>query len=184
MQHVLDIVKPRRAVNQFKTLRQASFMDFSGVSSLKDFLKSTYSFMAKERSIVSVFDGDEAGIRAVKELGSYFGNKDIQFNPNQEYILLPGRAPIEALFPHSWLLELSNHNPKLMRIERDAFGAMVSIDMPGNNKMEICNWLINRSIDATKEANGVYEWAKDFIAIFNILDQTLAQKHQNITREN
>jgi len=184
IQHVLSIIKPKRAVNQFKTLRQASFMDFSGVSSLKDFLKSTYSFMAKERAIVCVFDGDEAGMRAVKDLGGYFGNKEIKFSSNQEYIVLPGRAPIEALFPLSWLVEFSSQNPKLMRIESDAFGNMVSIDMPGNNKMEICNWLINRSIDATNKANGVYEWAKDFIAIFNILDNILERKNFSITNAN
>ena len=182
IQHVLNTIKPKGKANHYKTLRQAVIMDFSGVSSLKEFLKATYSFMAKERSIVSVFDGDEAGLRAVKDLGNYFGNKDTPFHSNSEFIVLPGRAPIEALFPHAWLIEFSNQNPKLMRIENDAFGEIVSIDMPGNNKMEICNWLIDRSNRATEEANGVYEWAKKFIVVFNILEEILERKHQIITK--
>lgn len=184
LQHVLEIIKPKGKVNQFNVLRQASFMDFSGVSSLKDFLKSTYSFMGKERSIVAIFDGDDAGVRAIGDLGHYFNNKDISFNSNREYIVLPNRAPIEALFPISWLSELSEQQPKWMRIEHDSSGAMISLNMPGNHKIDICNWLIKKSLDATDAAKGVYEWAKEFIAIFNLIDDILAKKHQRIVDGN
>ncbi|MES2186635.1 MAG: AAA family ATPase [Pseudomonadota bacterium] len=180
LQHVLNIVKPKGKVNQFQTLRKASVMDFSGVSSLKDFLKSTYSFMAKERAIVAIFDGDDAGVRAVGDLGHYFGNKDVPFNSNREYVVLPKRVPIEGLFPTSWLQELSDHQPKWMRIERDALGSIIDLNMPGNHKVDICNWLIKRSTDATVAANGVYEWAKDFLSIFKLVDDILEKKHASI----
>jgi hypothetical protein len=156
-------------------------MDFSGVSSLKDFLKSTYSFMAKERAIVALFDGDDAGIRSVKELGHYFGNKDVPFSSNSEYVVLPRRLPIEALFPMPWLLELSKEQKNWMRIEHDSAGQIISLNMPGNHKVEICNWLINRSKEATISSQGTYEWAKEFIAIFSLIDGILERKHASIS---
>lgn len=179
-QHVLGVVKPKGRANQFHALRQASIMDFSGVSSLKDFLKSTYSFMAKERSIVAVFDGDEAGVRATGDLGHYFSNKEVSFNSNQEYIILPNRLPIESLFPIQWLEELSSEQPKWLSIVRDASGEVIGLNMPGNQKSNICDWLINRSAKATVSANGIYDWAKDFIKIFNLLDDMLIKKHNKI----
>ena len=181
LQHVLNIVKPKGKTNTFQALRHASIMDFSGVSSLKDFLKSTYSFMAKERSIVAIFDGDDAGIRATGELGHYFSNKDVQFNPNQDYIILPNRRPIEALFPIECLQELAQAHPKWMRIEQDVFGHVVSIHMPGDCKTNISKWLIDRSTKATTSANGTYIWAKEFIAVFTVLNQILIDKNTKLS---
>lgn len=180
LQHILSIVKPKGTANQFAALRQASIMDFSGVSSLKDFLKATYSFMAKERSIVAVFDGDEAGIRATGDLGHYFTNKDVAFNSNQDYIILPNRLPIESLFPVQWLEELANEQPKWLRIERDASGQVISLNMPGDKKTNISEWLTKRATKATISANGIYDWAKDFIKIFNLLDGMLAKKYKEL----
>lgn len=182
LQHVLSIVKPKGKSNNFQALRKASIMDFSGVSSLKDFLKSTYSFMTKERSIVAVFDGDEAGIRATGDLGSYFNNKDIAFNSNQDYIILPNRLPIEALFPTEWLEELASVQPKWINIQYDAYGKAISLNMQGDKKSNICEWLILRSTEATASANGIYAWAQSFITIFTLLDKILLEKHRKLTQ--
>ena len=65
IEHLLTIIKPKGISNKFEFLRNASVIDFTGTSSLKDFLKSTYAFMSKERAIVIVFDGDDAGVKAI-----------------------------------------------------------------------------------------------------------------------
>jgi predicted ATP-dependent endonuclease of OLD family len=57
IEHLLNIIKPKGVSNKLESLRNASVIDFTGTSSLKDFLKSTYAFMSKERAIVTVFDG-------------------------------------------------------------------------------------------------------------------------------
>lgn len=180
LRHVLNVVKPKGVVNLFPALRQASILDFSGVSSLKDFLRSTYSFMAKERSIVVLFDGDDAGVRATSDLRQYFGNKGVAFQSNSDYLILPNRLPIEGLFPIDWLEDLSREHPQWLIIERDAFGVAINLIMPGNHKSSISNWLIERSNAATKSANGTYAWASGFIKIFNILEDILGKKHAKL----
>lgn len=178
IEHLLSVIKPKGNSNKLEALRAAAIMDFTGTSSLKDFLKSTYSLMAKERSIVVIFDGDDAGLKASKDLNGYFGNKRILFSSNQEYILLPKRAPIEALFPQHWLEELALEHPTWAKIERDGMDEVVDFNMQGDKKMSIADWLISKSKAATEESGGTYAWAADFIKIFNKVDEMLLAKHQ------
>lgn len=180
IEHLLSIIKPKGNTNKFEFLRKSSVMDFTGTSSLKDFLKSTYSFMSKERAIVVIFDGDEAGLKATKDLSGYFGNKKVPFSSNQEYVILPNRAPIEALFPEEWLTELASAHPTWAKIERDALGTIVDLNMPGDKKMNIAEWLIEKSIKVTEENSGQYPWASGFIKIFKLVDEMLEKKHKLI----
>ena len=178
IEHLLSVIKPKGVANKFETLRAAAIMDFTGTSSLKDFLKSTYALMSRERSIVVIFDGDDAGLKATKELNGYFGNKRIQFSSNQEYIILPKRAPIEALFPQAWLEQLAGEHPTWAKLERDGMDEVVDFNMQGDRKMEIANWLIAKSKVVTAESGGTYTWAADFIKIFKKIDEMLIAKHQ------
>ncbi|WP_350312656.1 AAA family ATPase [Dickeya fangzhongdai] len=172
IEHMLSLIKTKGVSNKFEALRKASIMDFSGTGSLKDFLKATYSFMYRERSIVVVFDGDDAGLKATKDLNGYFGNKSINFSSNQEYIILPNRAPIEALFPEEWLEELSKESDWI-KIERDVNNKLVSLNMKGEKKMNIAKWLIDKSVQVTKDNNGTYQWASNFINVFKKIDGML-----------
>jgi len=176
IEHMLSVIRPGKTANKYEALRSASIIDFTGTSSLKDFLKSAYSFMAKERPIVVIFDGDEAGLKAINDLNGYFGKKQVAFSSNQEYLILPRRLPIEGLFPPEWLKELSEQHPKWLKIEWDALGNIAALNMAGDRKTAISQWLINKSIEVTNNNNGVYSWAKDFITIFDLADKILKKK--------
>lgn len=78
--------------------------DFTGITDLKGFVKANYELIKKETALVSLVDGDEAGIKAVKELSGFFGNKG-GFNAGKDYILIPDRMAIESIFPNEWILE-------------------------------------------------------------------------------
>lgn len=175
IEHMLSIIKPKGISTKFEALRAASIMDFSGTASLKDFLKATYSFMSRERSIVVIFDGDDAGLKATKDLNGYFGKKNINFSSNKEYIILPNRAPIEALFPEEWLDELSK-NSDWIKIERDVNNKLVSLNMQGDKKMNIAKWLIEKSVQVTKDNEGTYQWASNFVNVFKKVDEMLKNK--------
>ncbi len=179
--HLLSLIRPKGNVNQFSALRRASIMDFTGTSSLKDFLKATYAFMSRERSIVVVFDGDDAGTKATKELTGYFGQKRVSFLSNREYIILPNRAPIESLFPESWLEEMSQEHPSWLKIERDAFDKIVDLNMRGDKKVQIAEWLIAKSNVVTAANGGTYSWAAQFIAVFKKIDEMLISNHERVS---
>lgn len=173
---MLSIVKPKNKTNVFPALRSANIIHLSGVSGIKDFLKSTYQFMHKERAIVVVFDGDDAGLKACKELTNYYGNKNIKFASNDEYVVLPKGFPIEILFPDEWLKLLFEEHPSWGRVENDVQGTIISLDMDDTSKKNIAEWLINKAKEETEKKKGIYDWATDFIQLFKSIDDCLIKK--------
>lgn len=172
IEKLLSIVKEKGSFNAYKRLRQAAIVEFSGVSKLKDFLKSTYAFMAPERRILVVFDGDEAGKKASNELVSYFRNKEVQFRSNKEYILLPNGLPIEGLFPIQWLEELSEAHNRWITVEKDVSEKISSIIMDDKRKSDIAAWLINKAEKVTDDKKN-FSWASDFMKVFNAIEKSL-----------
>lgn len=173
IESLLRIIKPKGKSNKFEKIRESTIIEFSGVSKLKDFLKSTYAFMAHERKIVAILDGDDAGKKASTELVSYFSNKNINFRSNKEYILLPKQQPIEGLFPLDWLEELSKLNPTWIKVEKDAFNELSSLVMDDKKKTNITEWLLNKAEAETEKNSGTYVWASNFIKVFAVIEEAL-----------
>lgn len=112
LEHVWEYMQPEmRAQYPYLNNRDLLIKDFTGVSDLKGFLKSNFGLLHSEVLIVSLFDGDKAGVDAVKELAHYASNKDYSFNSNREYVLTPGGHPIEGLFPDEWIMAAYLHEP-------------------------------------------------------------------------
>ncbi|ELV8591952.1 TPA: ATP-dependent endonuclease [Vibrio vulnificus] len=90
----------------FPLLRAGSVQlrDFTGISDLKGFVKANLELMRREVGVVSLVDGDEAGIKAIKELAGFFGKKG-GFNSESDYVIIPKGMAIESVFPDEWILE-------------------------------------------------------------------------------
>lgn len=99
-----------RINNSFPTLAsgKVQFRDFTGVTDLKGFLKANYEIIRKEVALVSLFDGDAAGLRAINDLASFFGKKG-GFNSGKDYVLIPHSMAIESLFPDEWIHEAKEY---------------------------------------------------------------------------
>lgn len=174
----LDLIVPKGRVNQWGSLRRASVLDFSGISKLADFLKSSYAFMQKERAIVVMVDGDDAGVNSIKTLSGYFGQKEIKFVSGEDYVILPNGLPIEGLFPHDWLKDIYRENSNWFQrngLKFDLDGRIVDISIKDDYKKTIQTELMERGMQETKRV-GNYSWASSFVRLFNALDQILARK--------
>lgn len=181
IQWALSIIKPKGTTNRFTHLREASILDFSGISKLEDFLRASYEFMQKERPIIVLLDGDEAGIRSSRALTGYFGQKKIKFSSNEEFIILPDGLPIEGLFPRDWLIELHKSNPNWF----DSFicnlnGMIVDLKIKDSNKHSLQGALM-RKADTETTTKKHYAWAASFIKLFEKIDELLAHKTQAIS---
>lgn len=86
-------------------LRQATLADRGGCSELASFVRSTFEILRNEQPIVCLFDGDEAGVKAVSSLSRRFSNLGISFNSNREYVYVRNGFSIEGLFPDEWMIE-------------------------------------------------------------------------------
>ncbi|WP_417816171.1 ATP-dependent nuclease [Thalassospira alkalitolerans] len=159
-----------------KTLRQAQFEDFGGVSHLSGFLRATYDFIRKERACVAMFDGDDAGERVRKELQGYFGNKDIPFAANQNYVSVRSRFAVEGLFPDEWIISMHGENPQWFEsFSVDATGELEPFRVKDKSKHTIQNALMAMAKDQTN-----FDWATRFIGVCNTLDNALSLNQKNL----
>lgn len=181
IQWALSLIKPKGKSNHFTHLREASILDFSGISKLEDFLKASYEFMQNERPILVLLDGDEAGIKSSRVLTSYFGQKRIKFSSNEEFIILPGGLPIEGLFPNGWLIELHKSNPSWFeRCICDLDGKIVDLKIKDEKKHSLQSALMGKANTETATKKH-YAWAVNFLKLFEKVDELLARKVQAIS---
>lgn len=175
IEKVLSLVSPTKTKNKFYNLRKSKVIDLSGVSKLKDFLKSTYSKMREEVHIAIVFDGDNAGKIAVQDLGEYFGKKSIPFQSNKEYFVLPNGLPIEGMFPSNWLDELESENKSWISRRFDIDNKVIDIRVPDDKKMKVASWLLARAEKETS-ASGHYAWAANFLKLFDVVEKNFEER--------
>ncbi|MCY1545717.1 hypothetical protein D9M68_816690 [compost metagenome] len=180
MQWALGIIKAKAKANKFEKVRDASILDFSGISRLEDFLKASYQFMRGERAIAVLFDGDEAGVKSSRALMNYMANKEIPFRANEEFVLLSNGMPIEGLFPHQWIIDLYSEFPKWFPVLlTDMSGKLISFKIDDDSKKSVQARLMKRAEEETI-AKAHYAWAASFIALFGLLEKMLETREKAV----
>lgn len=146
--------------------------DFTGVSDLKGFLKSNLGILKNEVCIVSLFDGDTAGLDAVRELSGYCSNKNYSFNSNKEYVLLPGGLPIEGLWPGEWIMDAFENEPAWFQNRApiiDADGKPVSFKIRDGSKRAFMEFMLEKFDD-----DDTYQSVEKFFEMFKTINHALS----------
>ncbi|CAH6908100.1 ATPase_AAA_core domain-containing protein [Vibrio chagasii] len=176
---ILDSVSPNYETGEFiwPHLRNASFIDFTGVSGMEGFMKATYEFIHKERAVVTVLDGDQAGSNCRRNLQQFLGNKDISFEPNIDFVSLHNGFALEGLFPDNWIIELHSLHPNWFKsFSLDFEGNLQPFDMKTQtNKVQLRNNLQLRAKEEHPSA-----WSSRFVKLFDMLDNMLEKQHQKV----
>lgn len=113
---------------------------FGGCSNLTGFLRANYEFICKEVVAVTLFDGDDAGMKAAKELKGYLGNRG-GFLPDRDYTYVPGGA-IECVFPDEWIYKVKEDHPGWVEIDFDAAKTIVAIEVAENHKKQFMRTML------------------------------------------
>lgn len=154
---------------EWPSLRAATVSDRGGASHLAGFVRANYEILRKEQPTVSLFDGDEAGVKAVSDLSSYFNNIEVPFHPNREYVYVRAGYAIEGLFPDAWMKEAHAENPKhFSDFQVDAAEDIVKYRIKDNAKGSISHFMRSRA--GTLEDR---EWAARWITVCAALDRAL-----------
>lgn len=157
-------------IDIFPTLleKDVLFKDFTGVSDMKGFLKANYALMKDEVAIVSLFDGDDAGDKSVRELAGYFRNKG-GYNSNKDYVLIPNKMAIESLFPDEWIKEAyENEEVWFEHYQVDAGDVISFFDIRDKSKKAYMEYMF-RKIDESQDL----EWLNKFKVVFGALNKAL-----------
>ncbi|MPT00928.1 MAG: hypothetical protein E2581_20865 [Pseudomonas sp.] len=142
--------------------------DFGGVPDLLGFLKANFGLLNPEICIVSLFDGDKAGVDASKAMAGFCSNKPYDFNANREYVLLPNGREIEGLFPDEWVLEAYAHerawfeSPPVV----DADEQLISFKIRDASKKAFAKYMLDLYDEDTS-----YDSADGFFKIFKVINR-------------
>lgn len=127
-------------------LRRAQVREFGGVRHLSGWLRATYALVRDERALVVMLDGDAAGEKERGDLQRFFGQKEIPFQANREYVVVRAGFPVEALFPDEWLVAAQAEHPTWFQdLAVDASGALQSLKMKDASKSSIMGYLKARA---------------------------------------
>jgi putative ATP-dependent endonuclease of OLD family len=150
-------------------LRSSSFSDRGGSSHLAGFLRANYSLIRAERVAVSLLDGDDAGVKAIKDLTGYFGGMSESFNSNAEYVLIRKGFAIEGLFPDSWIVDIHNEKPDWFKeFIVDGGGTLMSFAIK-TSKDNVINKLKSRA-----EVEDFKSWSGEWRVTCDALEGALA----------
>lgn len=152
---------------------ECHFLDYGGITHLAGFLRATWEFIRSETCVVSVFDGDPAGEKERKNLQHYFGQKDIPFQPNDDFISVRKGLPIEALFPDAWISECRENHPSWFAdFSVDASGDLEGFELKDGFKKNFANF-------AKEKANSHVDlsWATRWIAVCEAINRALENKN-------
>ncbi len=154
-------------------VRQAKFEDFGGVTHLSGFLRATYQFIRLEHACVTVFDGDDAGEKARKELQAYFGQNSIPFEANKHFVSVRSRFAIEGLFPDDWIKDIyKEHLSWFDSYAVDAEGQLEPFKIKDERKSSVQGKMVSRA-----EEESDLNWASRFIKVFQVIDSALEALH-------
>jgi hypothetical protein len=159
-------------VEAYPLIRQSYVDDFGGVKQLEGFLKAVFEPISAERALVSVFDGDEAGHRSRQNLQQYFGQKNVQFQPNVHYVSIRSGYAVEGLFPDAWLAEAYEQHPGWFdSFSVDAAGAVEPFVVKDRNKSNLQNLMRKQADDADN-----LEWADRWLPVLHAIETALMKQ--------
>lgn len=150
-------------------LRAATISDRGGASHLAGFVRANYEILRKEQPTISLFDGDEAGVKAVSDLSAYFNNMGVPFNSNREYVYVRSGFAIEGLFPDRWVLDHHASTPgHFTDFQVDAGGELMKFRLKDNSKTSFGN-----ALKARAEDDPGTEWSARWKTVCAALDDAL-----------
>ncbi|CAH6400346.1 hypothetical protein AI3008V1_5394 (plasmid) [Klebsiella pneumoniae] len=181
-QYIESILKLTYESDEFKNrwpfLRSAKVDEFGGVSQLGGFLKGCYEFISKEVPVISIFDGDEAGVKERTRLQSYFGKKQVRFESNKDYISVRSGFAIEGLFPDDFISDAMETHPSWFIGGKsvDADDVIEPFKVQDNKKTNLSNFFLEKC-----RVQPICDWISRWEKVFNVIDSALRDKSESIT---
>lgn len=146
--------------------------DYGGVKGLEGFLRATFEFVRAERATISLFDGDDAGDKARRDLQQFFGRKQVPFQANADFVIVRDRFPVEGLMPDEWIKEISHLHPGWLEgYAEDATGEILPFKVIDSNKEQYLNWFKNKA-----QSSPLEEWLEKWLPILTVCEKSLTQQ--------
>lgn len=157
--------------DKFPHLSDAHFRSFGGVRNLEGFLHANYLHIRPETPAISLFDGDAAGIKAIRAVQGFLGNHGSGFESGVDYVLARTGRAIEGVFPDSYLARL--HEEKSDWFDSwivDPQGTVADFKIKDAAKSQAARWLQ----DSAGAEDNQSEWHEHWLPLLEALENALA----------
>lgn len=178
IQEIIDLLKGNEDVEgmPYITSNEVGILDWGGVKSLEGFMRATYEFIRAERPCMVMLDGDEAGDKTRRDLQQFFGNKEIGFEANVNFVSVRRGFAMEGLFPDAWIIEMNAEHPNWFKdFSVDASGQLQPFTLKDDNKRSANQFLLSKARSA-----GSHEWAEKWLDVLRVLNSGLGQQSKRI----
>lgn len=158
------------AAEKYPLISKSSFRAFGGTRNLSGFLKANYAHIRPETSVVSVFDGDDAGRKAIQEVQHYLSAHNSGFDANVDWVVARAGFAVEGLFPDALLTRAhSEHSGWFSTWLPDASGTLIAFDVKDGSKASLGNWLRTQA-----ELLAPEEWSTYWLPTLDTVEAALA----------
>ncbi|MDL9981200.1 ATP-dependent nuclease [Microbacterium sp. ASV49] len=151
--------------------------DFGGVKQLEGFLKATYAPIRDERALVAVFDGDSAGQQSRQNLQQYFGQKEVPFDPNRDFVSVRNGFAVEGLFPDEAVMEMHDqHSSWFQTYSVDSSGDLEPFQIKDGRKSDAIRFL-------KQAAPSMVDWDRRWLSFLSAIDSALQTQIERLARQ-
>jgi putative ATP-dependent endonuclease of OLD family len=163
--------------DRFPHVRSAALHDYGGVKQLAGFLVGTLGVLQGDVPLVSVFDGDAAGIKEVRGLASRFDGTGVRWAPNLDYVMLPQGRAIEGVFPDSWIVDMHAQHPEwfIEPPSLDLNDLLVGFRIKDTSKHPSRTWLQSKGENDPFSLFGIEQ-------LVTAIDSALERQHLKLTQ--
>ncbi|MFM5099081.1 hypothetical protein ACEUBD_15000 [Aeromonas veronii] len=141
------------------------------------FLRAVYDHVRKEVAAVTVFDGDDAGVRARKELQRFFSGRG-EFQPNIDFVSVRMGYPMEGIFPDEWIKECNQENPNWFKSwSVDAAGIVEPFEVDDNKKENYAKFMCSKVL-----AESDLSSLAMMVNLYSVVDKALEAQHKKLSQ--
>ena len=163
--------------SQFPKLSSAILIEKDGVSALVGFIRAVYDHVRKEVAAVTVFDGDEAGVHARKELQGFFSRRG-EFQSNIDFVSARSGYPMEGIFPDAWIKQCqAEHSGWFKTWSEDPSGIVEPFEIEDDKKEGYAKYMCTKVLAESDVTH--LTMLKN---LFTAIDAALAEQHRKLSQ--
>ncbi|CAI1132734.1 Predicted ATPase [Serratia liquefaciens] len=161
--------------SKWPLLRSAKIIDFGGCGFLAGFLNSNYQFIYNEVAFVSIFDGDEAGIKSRRSVSNRLGNvQGVKFVSGESWISIPNGFAIEGILHDTWIEDAHNQSSSwIPDFGKDISGKIQPFSVNDDRKKQFFEF-------ATAHAKTPDSWDEKWIMLMDSIEIALEKNAQRL----
>lgn len=161
-------------------LTEALVIEKEGTTGLAGFIKAVYEHVRKEVAAVTLLDGDQAGVKARKELQGFFSGRG-EFVSNRDFVSVRNGYEMEGIFPDQWIKECySEHEGWFDSWSVDASGTVEPFSIKDGKKENYAKYMCSKLREIEKGDEISSQLQDRLFNLFYVIEDALSSQNAKL----